>query len=246
VADAVLAHAAPPVLAVRPGEPAPRFRTILCPVDQSDVSRRGLENAIGLARTFGGEVIVLTVVPEVSWLSAAVETGRLAGARAAHEARWREEFDQFLAGVPFDGVPGSREVRHGVPHEQIVACAHEHQADVIVLGATGRTGLARVLLGSVTRRLLRRLPCSLLVVKDRDAVAAPSPEEQQVVQVLAAQGRELLAAGSLEAARERLERAVAHDPFHTAAVAGLAEALERLGRREEAAYYRRRAEALKG
>ena len=48
-----------------------------------------------------------------------------------------------------------REFRQGSPHEQITAAARERGADLLVMGATGRTGLVRVLLGSVTRRVLR-------------------------------------------------------------------------------------------
>jgi nucleotide-binding universal stress UspA family protein len=168
VAQAVLERAAQPVLAVRPGEPVLSFQTILCPVDLSGVSARGLSNAIRLTRVFGGRLVVLTVIPRVSWLAAASATGRLSGALAEFEGGWRAEFDAFLRAADFGDVRWECEVRHGEPHEQIVAATREHAADVLVMGGTGRTGLVRVLLGSVTRRLLRQLPCSLLTVKEED------------------------------------------------------------------------------
>jgi nucleotide-binding universal stress UspA family protein len=170
VAEAVLGQAAQPVLAVRPGEPEAAFRTVLCPVDQSAVSARGLRNAIRLTLAFGGRLVVLTVVPAVSWLTAATETGQLAGAAAEYERRWRAGLEEFLEDFPFGGVRWEREVRQGQPHEQIVAAARERGADVLVMGATGRTGLVRVLLGGVTRRVLRQLPCSLLTVKEEDVL----------------------------------------------------------------------------
>lgn len=166
----VIELAPQPVLAVRPDQPEIRFRKILCPVDQSRTSAQGLRNAIRLARTFDAELVILTVVPEVKWLSAAVETGQFTDARAEYESKWRDEFNQFLAGIPTEEVKAKIEVREGVPHEQIIAVAQEHQSDVIIMGATGRTGLVRVLLGSTTRRVLERLPCSLLTVKDVDVV----------------------------------------------------------------------------
>ena len=170
IAEAVITHATQPVLAVRPGDPQPRFKRILCPVDQSSTSARGLRNAVRLAKVFGGEIIVLTVIPDVSWLTAAVETGELVDAKAEHAAEWVQEFDRFLEGVDLSGVTWKREVRCGVPHEQIIAAAKECSVDLIVMGATGRTGLVQVLLGSTTRRLLRGLPCSLLTVKQEDVL----------------------------------------------------------------------------
>lgn len=240
----VIEHAPQPVLAVRPGQPDLAFRKILCPVDQSGPSAQGLSNAVRLAQALGGELVVLTVVPEVSWLTAAAETGQLADARAEYDAKWREEFDRFVAGIPAHGVATRTEVRYGSPHEQILAAARDHQADVIVMGATGRTGLVRVLLGSTTRRVLERLPCSLLTVKEEDVLEELFEGELQLIQQLMVDGRTALAAGAPDAAVGRFRQALAHNPFHVAATRGLAEAYERLDRPDLAGYYRHRAEKL--
>lgn len=180
IAEAVITHATQPVLAVRPGDPPLQFQRILCPVDQSSTSARGLRNAVRFAKVFGGEVIVLSVVPEVSWLTAAAETGDLANAKAEYASEWVREFGRFLASVDVSGIGWKREVRHGTPHGQIVAAAKDHNADLIVMGATGRTGLLRVLLGSTTRRLLRSLPCSLLTVKQEDVLEEMVESDVQV------------------------------------------------------------------
>jgi universal stress protein E len=244
VAQAVLEHALAPVLAVRAGEPALRFQKILCPVDQSGPSDRGMQNAVRLARVFGGEVVVLTVIPEVSWVSATVKTGHL-GARAEYEAKWKVEFEKHLARVGFDDVKVTREIRHGVPHQEILAAAREHQADAIVMGATGKSRLARVLLGSVTRRVLRQLPCSLLLVKGEDVVEELYEEDFRIINLLMAQARDLLAAHAYETALAKYRRILARNPFHVEATAGLAETLEKLGRHDQARYYRERVEDLK-
>jgi nucleotide-binding universal stress UspA family protein len=241
-AEAILQRAAQPVLAVRPGGPTTLFQTILCPVDQSAASRRGLDNAVRLARAFGGALVVLGVVPEVSRLAAAVETGVLAGAVAEHVRRWRDEFERFLGGEG-PGVSWEKEVRQGVPHEEIVAAARDHQADLIVMGSTGRTGLARVLMGSVTRRVLHQLPCSLLTVKEEDVVEELLEEDVRHIQRLMAEGRGL-ATDDCAAAASKYRQVLAYDPFHLPALAGLAGCLDRLGRAEEAARYRRRARAV--
>jgi nucleotide-binding universal stress UspA family protein len=167
-AQAVMEHAEQPVLVIHPDLPGPEFRTILCPVDHSSVSRRGLRNAIALAKVLSAKLIWLSVIPEVSWLTAAAEIGEITNVKAEYEAQWCEELDQFTASIDFDGVAHTLVLERGEPHEQIIAVAQKHSADLIVMGATGRSGLIEVLLGSTTRRVLRNLPCSLLTVRQQD------------------------------------------------------------------------------
>jgi nucleotide-binding universal stress UspA family protein len=244
VAEAVLHHAAQPVLAVRPGRPTVTFRKILCPVDHSHVSERGLRTAIGLARAFDGTVHVLSVVPEMSWLPAALETGQLAGAIAEHEHQWQAEFKQFLMGVDFAEVPWTEETRRGAAHEEIIAAVKEHQCDVIVMGSTGRTGLARLLLGSVTRRVVQQLPCSLLTVKEEEPLGPDFEEDLQHMNFLLAEGRELLAAKSYPLALVKFRQVLAFNPYQAAALEGLAEVHQQLGQVDKAERYRQRARLL--
>jgi universal stress protein E len=166
--QSVIEQAAQPVLVIHPGSVSPECRTILCPVDHSRASRRGLRNAIQLAKILEARLIVMSVIPEVSWLTAAAETGEVTDAKSEYEARWCEELDRFLANISFDGVNHSVELDRGVPHTRVIAAAEKYAADLIVMGATGRSGLVRVMLGSTTRRVLRDLPCSLMVVREQD------------------------------------------------------------------------------
>ncbi len=245
VAEAVVQHAAAPVLAVRPGEPELRFRKILCPVDHSAVSRRGLENAVRLARAFGSSVVALSVVPEVRWLTASASAGKLLGAREEYERSWRYDFRVLLERIDWSGVSWTEDLRRGEPHLQIVAAALSHGADLIVMGCTGRSGLARALLGSVTRRVLRGLPCSLLAIKDEDAIEELFDEDLRHVEVLLAMGRGLMQAGSLEQAATRFRQALARNPFHTGALEELASVCQKLGRDNEAERCRTRLRRLR-
>jgi nucleotide-binding universal stress UspA family protein len=57
--------------------------------------------------------------------------------------------------------------KEGVPFLEILKAAGEMQADLIVLGTHGRTGLAHVLLGSVAERVVRRSACPVLTVRPK-------------------------------------------------------------------------------
>jgi len=245
IAESILEHAESPVLAVNPYGPKLDFKSIVCPVDHSRVSRRALDDGIQLARTFGARLVVVSVVPDVSWLTAAIETGQMAGPKLEHEAKWVAEFDEFLAAVSFDGVDWVRELRHGSPHEQIGAAAMDHGADLLVMGATGRTGVVRVLLGSVTRRVLRQLPCSLLLVKDQTVFEEQFLLDLDVIDRLAAEGRDKLLAGHAAGAAGKFRQALDLDPYHAAALDGLITACEMLGQSDAAERFRKRVERLR-
>lgn len=244
VAQAVMEQAQQPVLLAHPANRVVAFQTILCPVDHSAVSLRGLRNAIRLAQVFSARLVVLSVIPEVSWLTAAVETGSLADAKNEYEHKWNQELDSFLANVEFDEVKYSKDLRAGIPHEQIAAAAKEHGADLIVMGATGRTGILRAVLGSTTRRVLRNLPCSLLTVKQEDVVEELLEDDLRTIALLIGEGEALYKAGSYEQAAVKIRQALARNPFHLHAVVRLAETFEKLGDDQAASRYRRRAKLL--
>ena len=63
------------------------------------------------------------------------------------------------------GVTVQSETRRGDPFEEVIAAANDHGADLFVMGHTGRRGTSRVLIGSVTQRVLDYAPCPVLVMK---------------------------------------------------------------------------------
>jgi nucleotide-binding universal stress UspA family protein len=64
-----------------------------------------------------------------------------------------------------EGVPARAVVKVGVAWEEIVRLAAEEQAAMIVMGTQERSGLERLLLGSVAERVIRRAPCPVLTVR---------------------------------------------------------------------------------
>jgi len=167
-AEKLIRKARQPVWVVKAGARMP-IRRILCPVDFSEAARRGLTNAIHLARAFQADLEVLTVIQPLA--SIHVGYAELADqAQMNYEEARRQEFEKFLAGGDFHDVRWTKTVRRGLPPEQILALARDPRADLLVMGSTGRTGLARILIGSVAERVIRALPCSVITVKGVDAI----------------------------------------------------------------------------
>jgi nucleotide-binding universal stress UspA family protein len=84
------------------------------------------------------------------------------------EAELREEHARIagasVARLADDGIEAAAEVRTGDPASEILAAAAAAGADLIVLGSRGRTGVRRLVLGSVARRILQRASASVLIV----------------------------------------------------------------------------------
>jgi nucleotide-binding universal stress UspA family protein len=198
-----------------------------------------------LAKVFGSEIIVLSVVPEVSWLTAALVTGELADVKAGYANEWVQEFDKFLTGFDLAEVCWRKEVRYGLPHQQIVASAHEHTSDLIVMGASGHTGMLQVLLGSTTRRLLRELPCSVLTVKQDDLLEDAFDHDIRNIASHLAEAWSSFSAGNFIPAMVKYRLVLTRNPFHLAALEGLVASHEKLGETEEAERYRRRLESAR-
>jgi universal stress protein E len=245
IAEAVIQQSRQPVLAIRPGTP-PVFRHILCPFDGSPASLRGLRNAMRLARMFQSELCVVCVVPKVNWVTAAAEVGALTNVHEQYADRWEERVLGVLRETDFGDVSWSQDVRYGSAAQEILAAAVEKQADLIVMGATGKSDVTRMLLGSTTRRIVRKLPCSLLVVRDEDALLEDlNSEDVQTNNLAYAEANMLLTEQSYEAALRKFDQVLARNPFHVPALDGRAQACEALGLHERGARCRRRAEILR-
>lgn len=182
VVEEVLRFSACPVLAVRKrevedpagGEDVPGLGRILVPVDFSDDADRALEYGVDVAREEGSHLDVLHVVERITYpdfyYPASPSRERMArDVSEQAEERLRRRVEDLRGGRTMTVDYG---VEIGDPVEVIVARAETEGAHLIVMGSRGRTGLERVLLGSVTEGVIRRAPCPVLVVK-LDGAEAP-------------------------------------------------------------------------
>jgi nucleotide-binding universal stress UspA family protein len=145
------------------------IRTILHPTDFLEHSQHAYWLASALARDYGARLIALHVVaaPTVVYGEGVVPTNPEA-LQAEASAR--------LAALPAPGgnVALDRRVVEGDAAEVTLRLAKELHADLIVMGTHGRTGLGRLLMGSVAERVLREANCPVLTVKA--TVPVPAPE----------------------------------------------------------------------
>jgi nucleotide-binding universal stress UspA family protein len=155
----VIGHTQRDVLVVPNGTKV-GWKTIVLATDGSRYSAAAAEHAIEFAKAYGGELRVLSVVD--------VPTEFYAEAPAAVEDLVRKA-KGFVADVKKQaeaaGVKTETYVGEAEAYQAINNLAREQKADMIVLGSHGRTGLRRLLMGSVTEKVIGYAPCPVLVVK---------------------------------------------------------------------------------
>lgn len=143
------------------------YQRILMPIDGSPCSFQAVKHGLGLAKTLGAKVHFLYVLENLAqaiWIAPEsvpyglelLEDLKRAGEEALKKA-------QALAAER--GVEATAELKEGVPIPTIVEAAQGF--DLLVMGTHGRTGLDKLLLGSVTEGVLHRVSVPVLVVRCR-------------------------------------------------------------------------------
>jgi nucleotide-binding universal stress UspA family protein len=136
-----------------------RISHVLCPVDFSDVSLRALHHAAALARWYEARLTVLHMVP----LMPVMDVPPLVLDEKSRE-EFKEQLRLFTAPVPSDVTLDVRVEQADSTHEAIQRFASSHGVDLLVMGSHGRSGVTRVLLGSVAERVIRQAPCPTMIV----------------------------------------------------------------------------------
>ncbi len=146
-----------------------RMRQILVPLDFSDHSAKAMEMATELAKQFDAKVRLLHSYPV--YVGAVSPYGVVVPEsfdRDCREAAQRE-IEKWAEKVSAAGVSVETTVTPSAPVDAIERTAEEIEADLVVMGSRGLTGLKHALLGSVAERALRTCHCPVMAVKDIDA-----------------------------------------------------------------------------
>jgi nucleotide-binding universal stress UspA family protein len=135
------------------------IKRILCPIDFSDFSRHAFYRSVAIAKAYGATVTALHVVTVQStgvWPFVDADSLQQVALNEADRTRALVEMKRFLGLEGPTGVPVSCVVTEAATaHQDILAEADRLAADLIVMGTHGRSGFERLLLGSVTEKILR-------------------------------------------------------------------------------------------
>lgn len=127
-------------------------RKILYPTDFSSYSTTAYFHAVSLAEAYRAQLVV-----------AYVFTPGKDGQTPVDAPFWKSQLESVR---PSNGkIPVSHAFLEGDPASELVRYSSDSGVDLIVMGTHGRTGVERLLMGSVTEKVMREAPCSVLVIK---------------------------------------------------------------------------------
>ena len=148
-------------------QPKWELRNILVPIDFSESSKKALSYALSFAKKNGGKITLLHVIepvpvyPDVAYpVMMGADLWPTEAKKACRKLCKDEHVDAQLIRNTL--------IRRGTPHHEITEAARELEADLIIIATNGYTGLAHVLLGSTTERVVRHAPCPVLVVREKE------------------------------------------------------------------------------
>jgi nucleotide-binding universal stress UspA family protein len=144
-----------------------RIERILCPLDFSEFSERAFDYAQSLARHYRARLTLSHVIPCLfdSTYPAFSYPEMINDVVRDLRTHARKQIEEFARQRTRNGFAQDIAVCEGAVTDSILACAREHAADLIVMGTHGRHGFDRLLLGSVTEKVLRKSSCPVLAVR---------------------------------------------------------------------------------
>jgi nucleotide-binding universal stress UspA family protein len=143
-------------------------KRILCPLDFSEFSVRAYRHALSLAEHYRAKLIAQHTV-EV-WRHPSASFAATANLYDEYcqtlRGNGKEQLKEFVQNYTHNEVQPELIVDEGIAADSILSSAQEHKSDLIVMGTHGLRGFDRLMLGSVTDRVMRRAPCPVLAVRE--------------------------------------------------------------------------------
>ena len=144
-----------------------KLEKIIHPTDFSEPSRYALRYAMSFAEEYGATLVIVHVIEEVAkaMYFDMLQAPPLADLMADIEKQAERALKDLVPEEHREKLTIEHVIRKGVPFLEIVRCAEEMKADMIVCGTHGRTGLKHALFGSVAEKIVRKSPCPVLSVR---------------------------------------------------------------------------------
>lgn len=152
------------------------FKNILCPTDFSESSYEAIKVAGEITFHFGSELILLHVVSPVPLVPMGEEPSAFNVPLYEHEleASSKRTLREIINQLEWKELKVRLIVLRGNAADEIIRTAHEENVDLIVIATRGRTGLDRLIFGSVAEKVVRLAKCPVLTV-----ASGPSKEEDE-------------------------------------------------------------------
>jgi len=142
------------------------FKNILVPTDGSEYTKYAVDTAIELAGMSGGKITALYVLDKSIYANSPMDTAvTLVNVYEALEKEGTFATSYVVERAKQAGVEAEEKRVEGIPSSVILQEAEAGKHDLIVMGSLGRTGISKLLMGSVAEKIVRSAKCPVMVVK---------------------------------------------------------------------------------
>ena len=142
------------------------FKNVLVPTDGSEYTETAIEAAVEFAKKINGKITALYVLDQTMIANMPMDTA-VRNVYDSLAAEGKEAVDSVRVKAEAAGVPVDISVKEGSPVKVILDESSKY--DLIIMGTLGRTGMSKLLMGSVAERVVRASSCPVLVVRANTA-----------------------------------------------------------------------------
>ncbi|OPY31128.1 MAG: Universal stress protein [Methanomassiliicoccales archaeon PtaU1.Bin124] len=144
------------------------FKKILIPTDGSEYTKTAIAKGLALAKQMGSEVTAMYVVDQTSFINFPMDS-TIVSVYTLLEKEGKDAIDYVIKEGEKVGIKVNTLIEEGSPSRKIVDASKNF--DLIVMGTLGRTGISKILLGSVAEKVIRFSECPVLVVRSETEVS---------------------------------------------------------------------------
>ena len=151
-----------------------QIKQILVPTDFSENAQHAVDYAIDLAKHCSAKLHLLhtPVIPTYLLMDLSYSPGPEAVTRILNDAQ--DALDSQAKGIAAAGIEHFTAIREGTVHEVIRDYAKEHDVDLVIVGTHGRTGVTKLMYGSVTERVIKTVHTPIIIVPTQGGTAPTS------------------------------------------------------------------------
>ena len=238
-AEKIIRKSDKPVLVVKKDKPL-NIKNILCPVDFSPESKRALKNAITIARRLKSELTIFSV-------SELYDPGSM-----GIKVDWDEEndkalvehiknFNSFLKDFNLTDLNWNKEIKGGDPAIEILDSISRYKSDFLIMGTAGKSRVRRLIMGSVTEKVISEVPCSFMTMKSEDIIELQLETEIRDIENHYNTARQLMKDGFLKESIKEYKICLKINGMHIPSLNGLAKVYKKSGDKENSRKYKKMA-----
>lgn len=243
LSEKLVRKSAKPVMIVKPGTNIVP-KTILCPVDYSNSSERALKNAVKIARAFNSKLFIMNVYEPLEENFSKRLDIDFDEENKKQQAINKQQFESFLSQFNFTELDYETIIANGNPELVISEFVARNLIDLIFMGATGKTFIQRLLLGSVVESTLRELPASMIVTKAENLLDLKIEADISSLEKHLIQAKKLEELGYYDEAIDQLKLCLQINDLHVPALHRLSNLYSKQGEKELAENYMKKANEI--